>query len=207
MPLSKEATLRYHIIDECIRNKYNPTRCDSALEKRWEDRLGKKFTNINHTERYQSHEGRRGIGYLAPLRFSRQEMGLYYTDSRTQLTLRKVLCIMTKLMPLNCRINYQQYRKQLNQRYIQHGVDKVLTSLKAKRHSEDGMNTNIIFPEKSQGFQRRWAKLISLFIAYAKRIPVLIAFSLIISLWTAASTVILFIRLFSERAPAINGIW
>jgi len=170
MPLNKEATLRYHIIDECIRNNYKPHPNMDVLIDTLEDRLGKKFTVSTIQKDIKAMKEDEELGYLAPIRFSRQDMGYYYDNP--EYSIKKVPLHIDEIEALEFAASIiQQYKNTSISGTFSMAVDKVLASLKAKRHAEDGINTNIIFPEKSQDF--KGAEKIDFFIhCIREKIPV-----------------------------------
>jgi len=170
MPLNKEATLRYHIIDECIRNKYKPYPTMDTLVQTLEERLGKEFMVSTIQKDIKAMKEDEELGYLAPIRFSRQEMGYYYND--LDYSIKKVPLHTDEIEALEFAASIiQQYKNTSISGTFSMAVDKVLTSLKAKRHAENGMDTNIIFPEKSQDF--KGAEKIDFFIhCIREKIPV-----------------------------------
>lgn len=84
MPANKYALLRYRIIDKCIRNKYKPYPSKEDLRLACEEGL----YNSNHERISDSTiekdlfamRNESGLGYFAPIKFSRDYKGYYYED-------------------------------------------------------------------------------------------------------------------------------
>lgn len=170
MPLNKEATLRYHIIDECISDKYNPFPTMEFLIEKLEDRLGKEFTVSTIQKDIKAMKEDEELGYLAPIRFSRKEMGYYYKNP--EYSIKKVPLHGDEIEALEFAASIiQQYKNTAISGTFSMAVDKVLTSLKVKRHSKDDSNMQIIFPEKAQDF--KGAEKIDFFVhCIREKIPV-----------------------------------
>lgn len=84
MPANKYALLRYRIIDKCIGNKFRPYPTKEDLRLACEEAL----FNSNHERVSESTiekdlfamRNESGLGYHAPIKFSREFNGYYYTD-------------------------------------------------------------------------------------------------------------------------------
>jgi predicted DNA-binding transcriptional regulator YafY len=152
MPLNKEATLRYHIIDECIRDKYHPYPTMEFLIEKLEDRLGKEFTVSTIQKDIKAMKEDEELGYLASIRFGRSVMGYYYEDP--EYSIKKVPLHNDEIEALEFAASLiQQYKNTAISGTFSMAVEKVLTSLKVKRHSDVKNSMQIIFPERSQDFK------------------------------------------------------
>ncbi len=84
MPANKYALLRYRIIDKCIRNKYKPYPSKEDIRQACEDFLYNSFkerVSISTVEKdLFAMRNEEGLGYLAPIKFSRDFSGYYYDD-------------------------------------------------------------------------------------------------------------------------------
>lgn len=84
MPANKYALLRYRIIDKAIRNKFRPYPTKEDLRLACEEAL----YNSNHERVSESTiekdlfamRNEAGLGYFAPIKFSREFHGYYYND-------------------------------------------------------------------------------------------------------------------------------
>ena len=135
-----------------------------------EERLGKKFTVSTLQKDIKAMKEDEELGYFDPIRFSRQVMGYYY--DKPEYSIKKVPLHTDEIEALEFAASIiQQYKNTSISGTFSMAVDKVLTSLKAKRHSENDIDTNIIFPEKSQDF--KGAEKIDFFIhCIREKIPV-----------------------------------
>lgn len=84
MPANKYALLRYRIIDKCIRNKYKAYPSKEDIRQACEDFLYNSFkerVSISTVEKdLFAMRNEEGLGYLAPIKFSRDLGGYYYED-------------------------------------------------------------------------------------------------------------------------------
>ena len=84
MPANKYALLRYRIIDKTIRNKYRPYPSKEDIRQACEDFLYNSFkerVSISTVEKdLFAMRNEEGLGYLAPIKFSRDLGGYYYED-------------------------------------------------------------------------------------------------------------------------------
>lgn len=84
MPANKYALLRYRIIDKCIRNKYKPYPSKEDIRQACEDFLYNSFNervSISTVEKdLYAMRNEEGLGYLAPIKFSRDLGGYFYED-------------------------------------------------------------------------------------------------------------------------------
>ncbi|MCB0480725.1 MAG: WYL domain-containing protein [Flavobacteriales bacterium] len=84
MPANKYALLRYRIIDKCIRNKYRPYPSKEHLRQACEDSLynslDERISESTIEKDLYAMRNEEGLGYLAPIKYSRELNGYYYTD-------------------------------------------------------------------------------------------------------------------------------
>lgn len=152
MSFHKEATLRYHIIDECISDKFYPFPTMENLIEKLEQRLGKGFTVSTIQKDIKAMKEDEELGYLAPIRFCRKKMGYYYEDK--EYSIKKVPLHTDEIEALEFAASIiRQYKNTSISGTFNMAVDKVLTSLKAKRHASSNSDFQIIFPEKAQDFK------------------------------------------------------
>ncbi|UTW60972.1 WYL domain-containing protein [bacterium SCSIO 12741] len=84
MPANKYALLRYRILDKRIRNKYKPYPTKEDLRQACEDHLynsfGERVSESTIEKDLFAMRNEEGLGYLAPIKYSREYGGYYYTD-------------------------------------------------------------------------------------------------------------------------------
>ena len=152
MPLNKEATLRYHIIDSCIKNSYHPFPTMEVLIEKCESELGKKFTVSTIQKDIKAMKEDEVLGYLAPIKFSRSRNGYYYEDP--EYSIKKVPLHSEEIEALEFAAGIiEQYKGTKFSGTFSMAVGKVLASLKSKKYSEKGEKRQIIFPEKPLYFK------------------------------------------------------
>lgn len=81
MPVTKEAYLRYRIIDECIRGKFNHYPSMEDVIEACEEKLGKTFSVSAIQKDIQAMKEDSVLGFYAPIKYSRVHFGYYYADS------------------------------------------------------------------------------------------------------------------------------
>ena len=84
MPANKYALLRYRIIDKCIRNKYRPYPSKEDLRQACEDALynslDERISDSTIEKDLFAMRNEEGLGYMAPIKYSRELNGYFYTD-------------------------------------------------------------------------------------------------------------------------------
>ena len=84
MPANKFALLRYRIIDKSIRNKYRPYPSKEDLRQACEDALYNSFHERVSESTVEKDlfamRNEEGLGYLAPIKYSREFGGYYYSQ-------------------------------------------------------------------------------------------------------------------------------
>ena len=82
MPTTKEAFLRYRIINECLLNKQKTFPSKDELKEVIMDRLGLSSLSDRAFEKdlYDMRNDEE-LGFLAPIKYVQKEKGYYYTDS------------------------------------------------------------------------------------------------------------------------------
>ncbi len=81
MSLNKEAYIRYKIIDGCIRNLQRPFPSMDDLIATCEKKLGKTFTVSTIQKDIKTMKEDEGLGFMAPIKFSKSRIGYYYSNS------------------------------------------------------------------------------------------------------------------------------
>lgn len=79
MPVNKEAYIRYKIIDECLTNKFSRYPGIENLIDACEKKLGKNFSVSAIQKDIKAMKEDEALGFLAPIKYSRQHNGYYYT--------------------------------------------------------------------------------------------------------------------------------
>ncbi len=82
MGFSKEAYIRYNIIDSSITNKYLPYPSMSELIDKCENILGKTFSKSTIQKDIKAMKEDEALGFFAPIKYSKESNGYYYTDSK-----------------------------------------------------------------------------------------------------------------------------
>jgi len=80
MPANKFATIRYHIIDKMLRNKYKPYPSVEDIMEKCSKVLLKPISKSSIEKDVRAMKTSEALGYLAPIEFSRNFKGYYYTD-------------------------------------------------------------------------------------------------------------------------------
>lgn len=86
MPATKEAFIRYRIIDRMLRNKYKPFPTMLQLVEEMEDKLGKTFSESTIQKDIKAMKEDELLGYKAPINYSKLHRGYYYEDPAFSIT-------------------------------------------------------------------------------------------------------------------------
>lgn len=78
MPANKFATIRYHVIDKMLRNKYKRYPSVEEIMEKCEEVLLKPISKSSIEKDIRAMKFDEGLGYFAPIEFSRSHGGYYY---------------------------------------------------------------------------------------------------------------------------------
>ena len=88
MPANKFATIRYHVIDKMLRNKYKPYPSVEDIMDKCSDVLLKPISKSSIEKDVRAMKNDEALGYFAPIEYSRTHKGYYY--SNTEYSIDKV---------------------------------------------------------------------------------------------------------------------
>ncbi|MGB0805465.1 MAG: helix-turn-helix transcriptional regulator [Salibacteraceae bacterium] len=80
MPANKFATIRYHVIDKMLRNKYRPYPSVEDIMNKCSDVLLKPISKSSIEKDIRAMKNDEALGYFAPIEFSRTHRGYYYSN-------------------------------------------------------------------------------------------------------------------------------
>lgn len=80
MPANKFATIRYHVIDKLLRNKYKPYPSVEDIMDKCSDVLLKPISKSSIEKDIRAMKNDEALGYFAPIEYSRNYRGYYYED-------------------------------------------------------------------------------------------------------------------------------
>jgi predicted DNA-binding transcriptional regulator YafY len=80
MPANKYALIRYRVIDRLISNKYKPYPGVEDLMDGYSEALGKDVSKSTIEKDLAAMKNDLGLGYEAPIKFSKEYQGYYYED-------------------------------------------------------------------------------------------------------------------------------
>ena len=80
MPANKFATIRYHVIDKMLRNKYKPYPSVEDIIEKCSEVLLKPISLSSIEKDIRAMKNDEALGYFAPIGFSRTHKGYFYTD-------------------------------------------------------------------------------------------------------------------------------
>ena len=80
MPANKYALIRYRVIDRLISNKYKPYPGVEDLMDGCSEALGKDVSKSTIEKDLAAMKNDLGLGYEAPIKFSKEYQGYYYED-------------------------------------------------------------------------------------------------------------------------------
>lgn len=140
MPANKHALIRYRIIDNKIRNKYQPYPSKEDLREACEEALyGSSGQNISMSTiekdlRAMKEDGE--LAYYAPIKFSKLEKGYYYEDESFSIDemplneddLEALKFAATTLLQFKGVSLFQQF---------ENAIDKICNRIDLNRHNQD----------------------------------------------------------------------
>lgn len=80
MPANKFATIRYHVIDKLLRNKYRAYPSVEDIMEKCEDVLLKQVSRSSIEKDIRAMKFDEGLSYFAPIEYSREYKGYYYSE-------------------------------------------------------------------------------------------------------------------------------
>jgi len=80
MPANKFATIRYHVIDKMLRNKYKPYPSVEDIMEKCSDVLLKPISKSSIEKDIRAMKNDEALGYFAPIEYSRNYRGYYYAE-------------------------------------------------------------------------------------------------------------------------------
>ncbi len=81
MPANKFATIRYHVIDKMLRNKYKPYPTVEDIMEKCGDVLLKPISKSSIEKDVRAMKDDEALGYFAPIEYSRTHKGYFYANS------------------------------------------------------------------------------------------------------------------------------
>lgn len=152
MPLNKDAFIRYRIIDQCLTNKKKPFPTVYDIMRAYEEVLGKTFSQRTINLDIQTMRDDSAIGFLAPIKYSRQYNGYYYEDENYSISSIKLSDTEMESIGFATKV-LQQYKGIGLFSQFDEAVDKILNAISIKNLLTDKEETEIIQLEKIQSFQ------------------------------------------------------
>ena len=80
MPANKFATIRYHVIDKMLRNKYKPFPSPTDIVEKCSEVLLKRVSLSSIEKDIRSMKNDEALGYFAPIVYDKSKKGYYYSD-------------------------------------------------------------------------------------------------------------------------------
>ena len=169
MGTTKEAYLRYKIIDACIINKYKPYPNMDELIDAVEDKIGKAFSISAIQKDIKSMKEDEILGFLAPIKYSRSREGYYYADPAYAIRNIPIneLDIEALLAATDLLSTFNGNRVSIN---FGHAVDKIIAS--SKEVYDTSLDKRAIIQTESSPNQRGWEHFDILFQAAKENDPV-----------------------------------
>lgn len=148
MPITKEAIIRYKIIDECLTNRFRRFPSMEDLIDACEKELGTDFAVSTIQKDIKTMKEDEALGYLAPIKFSKAENGYYYSDP--EYTIRSFGLNDKEIEAIEFATSMLQHFRgmKVNESFNQ-AVDKILTSVKAKKSDKESALLNAIQLEET----------------------------------------------------------
>lgn len=160
MPLNKEAFIRYRILDQCLSNKKKPFPTVFDFMRAYEEVLGKTFSQRTINLDIQTMRDDTAVGFLAPIKYSRQYNGYYYEDENYSISSIKLSDNELESLEFATKV-LQQYKGIGLFSQFDEAVDKIMQSISIKSILSDKDETEIIQLEKINSFKgSEWLNLL-----------------------------------------------
>jgi predicted DNA-binding transcriptional regulator YafY len=154
MSLTKEAYIRYKIIDACISNSQEPYPTMDYLIDACQEKLGHEFNKSTIQKDIKAMKYDELLGFNAPIKFSKSNNGYYYSDPK--YSINKIPLNTTDIEAINSALELIAEFKgtRLNEN-INHALEKVLTEFKeyVPKNSSQGKIIQTDAPPSHKGFE------------------------------------------------------
>ena len=154
MSLNKEASIRYKIIDSCLRNARKPFPSMEELMEACTEQLGKEFSISTLQKDIKAMKEDEALGFLAPIKFSKSQNGYYYEDkaysiSRIPLSQNDIESLLAATELLST------FSGERVSSHFESAVDKILKSVQEKYERAPGKRSIIQLenPPKQRGYE------------------------------------------------------
>lgn len=170
MPPKSEAVLRYEVIDRCLTNIYKRFPSMEDLLYKCERELKRSYTV--HTIQRDIHAMKfdETLGYMAPIKFSKQNNGYYYDDDNYTIRTFGINEKEIEAIELAAGVLHHFKGIKVNDTY-NHAVDKLFSSLDIKKSSKEESLAHAIQPEETT-YMRGMEHFEILINSIKKKIPV-----------------------------------
>lgn len=143
MPANKFALIRYRVIDKCIGNKYRPYPSIDDLMDKCSETLGKQVSKSTIEKDISAMKFDAGLGYEAPILFSREYAGYYYDN--LDFTISDVPLNDEEIDAIKIAANtLVQFRDVGPFKQYSTAIDKVLNRVSIEPGKNDGELKSII---------------------------------------------------------------
>lgn len=143
MPANKFALIRYRVIDKCIGNKYKPYPSVEDLMDQCSETLGKRVSKSTIEKDISAMKYDMGLGYEAPIVFSRDYGGYYYENP--DFTISDVPLNDEEIDAIKIAANtLVQFRDVGPFKQYSTAIDKVLNRVSIEPGKNDGELKSII---------------------------------------------------------------
>lgn len=154
MSFNKEASIRYKIIDSCLRNQRKPFPSMDELMDACTDQLGKEFSISTIQKDIKAMKEDEALGFIAPIKFSKSHNGYYYEDkdysiSRIPLSENDIESLLAATDLLST------FSGDRVSSHFESAVDKILKSVLEKYEKAPGKRSIIQLenPPKQRGYE------------------------------------------------------
>ena len=154
MSFNKEASIRYKIIDSCLRNQRKPFPSMDELMDACTEQLGKEFSTSTIQKDIKAMKEDEALGFLAPIKFSKSHNGYYYEDkeysiSRIPLSESDIESLLAATDLLST------FSGDRVSSHFETAVDKILKSVQEKYERAPGKRSIIQLenPPKQRGYE------------------------------------------------------
>ena len=152
MPANKEALIRYRIIDGALRDKQKPYPTLGEIVELCENVLGKSFSESTIQKDIYALRNDQGLNYNAPIEFSRQHSGYYYTED--SYTIASIALTGGELNAIEFAAGIlEQFKGTELHGEFDNAVEKILQTLSIRKILKNEQIEKIIQVEKASYFK------------------------------------------------------
>ena len=152
MPGNKFAVIRYRVIDGLLTNKYHKFPSLKRLSEECSKILYTEISPRTVREDIRAMKDDEGLGYFAPIKYSKSEEGYYYTDEK--FSINKIPLSSADLEAVDYAAKLLgQFAGSINFKHYSGAIDRLLDSLSVNKKAADPTGFPFILFDKAPYFK------------------------------------------------------